>query len=55
MKVLDYKEYYLVQLIDYVTVIDIDQDFNYMKKVLKKGNGNERCEGSDEIACILIK
>ena len=53
MKILDYAEHFFLHLVEWTTVIDLFEDFNYMKKVLSKGNGIERCEASDEIQCKL--
>jgi len=42
-------KYYVIQLIDWTTIVDLDQDFNYMKKILQKGTGNERYAEPDEV------
>ena len=44
-------KYYVIQLIDWTTIVDLDQDFNYMKKILQKGTGNERYAEPDEVTC----
>lgn len=44
-------KYYQVSLMDWITVIDLDQEQRYLKRVLKKGEGHTRCVDSDEIAC----
>ena len=46
--------YYVIQLIDWTTIVDLDQDFNYMKKVLQRGTGNERYAEPDEVTCKII-
>ncbi len=51
MKILDYADHYFLHLVDWTTVIDLFEDFEYMKKITKKGNGIVRCEASDEIKC----
>jgi hypothetical protein len=42
-------EFHQIHLIDWVTIIDMDQDKNYMKKVLQKGEGQDRVSVLDEI------
>lgn len=67
-KILDKNEYYYIQLVDWMTVIgnflyfkrcfknlDLDANFNYMKKILVKGKGLDRCEVCDETSCISFK
>ncbi|EGR27393.1 hypothetical protein IMG5_196630 [Ichthyophthirius multifiliis] len=49
MKILDYKKFYLFYLEDWTTVIDLRQDMNFLKKVIQKGQGIQRCEKSDEV------
>lgn len=47
--------YYVVHLMEWITIVDLDQDFNYMKKVLQKGTGNERYSEPDEVSCKNVK
>jgi hypothetical protein len=54
MKILDYTDYYLVHLIEWTTVIDLTEELNYLKSINVKGEGIERCESCDEIACKQI-
>jgi len=39
MKVLDYAEYYVVEMKEWTTVIDLFGDRKFMKQVLEKGEG----------------
>lgn len=53
MKVLDKREFYMFELEDWTTVIDLRQDMTMFKKVIKKGDGSHRCEKQDEIIGII--
>jgi len=46
--------YNVIKLVDWTTIVDLDQDFNYMKKVLQRGVGNERYSEPDEITFSLL-
>ena len=45
--------YYVIQLVDWITIVDLDQDFNYMKKYVQRGTGNERFAEPDEVTCNM--
>lgn len=45
--------YYVIQLVDWITIVDLDQDFNFMKKFIQRGVGNERYAEPDEVTCNL--
>ncbi|CAD8151831.1 unnamed protein product [Paramecium octaurelia] len=49
MKVLDYKVYTLIQMIDWQIIVDLFQDQTYLKYILQLGKGGDRCEILDEI------
>lgn len=49
MKVLDYAEFYVIEMKEWTTVIDLIGDRRFMKKVLEKGEGGERVSMSDEV------
>ena len=44
----------VIILICLYTLKDLDSNFEYMKTVVLKGKGIDRCELSDEISCLSI-
>jgi len=43
--------YWGIGLLDWTTVVDLDQDFNYMKTIVQRGTGNIRYKCPDEVTC----
>ena len=41
MKVLDYADYYVIQMKEWTTVIDLHGDRKFMKQILEKGEGGQ--------------
>lgn len=46
---MDYMEYYSLKMVDWVIIIDLYQNFNYMKRILRKSTENQRMEITDEV------
>ena len=49
---MDRYEYFQIQLIDWVVVIDLFTDKKFMKSILNRGLGYTRCKKNDEVSCI---
>ena len=47
-------QYYQIQLIEWTTIIDLNQDGNYMKRVLKEGLKQDRIAIGDEVTCNIM-
>lgn len=41
--------YWVIHLMDWITMIDLDEDGNFIKTVIQKGSGNFRWELNDEV------
>lgn len=53
MKILDFCDTYILESVDWTTVIDLHMDRLYMKKILTRGTGADRCEIQDELVFKL--
>jgi hypothetical protein len=49
MKVLDRSEFYIIEMKEWITVIDLFGDKTFMKQVMQKGEGGDRVSMSDEV------
>ncbi|KRX10355.1 hypothetical protein PPERSA_00835 [Pseudocohnilembus persalinus] len=49
MKVLDYEEYWLFELISWTTIIDLNMDKQWFKYITQKGQGQDKPEKHDEL------
>ncbi len=49
MKVLESSEYYVIEMKEWITIIDLFGDKHFMKQIVERGEGGDRVAIPDEI------